>query len=586
MMDAPKLNPQDTLKESFPKLNQSIDNANEALNRVVNAENDSAQAKEIAEQTQTELRQAVLEGDSSPLAGMLSVGADGTVYEDGPQQRLVAEHNQVKSEIKNIKDNNNIIIQDYSAVGDGIADDTNAAQSIHKQNKNVQYKGKIFKVTNLTLGDPDTIIPPTNQQGSGNSVIIGDGGGLSNGTTFIAKEEVDTLVKRNNLSGVRFEGLTLKCESLARVGLDLSWIGTAVTGSAPASLNKLEKIWVEKALDLGINLDQFHDSVIDGITVRMSGKNPDPIALSLQGPGGYWGISNFQLYGGRTRLSCQNANISKGVITKGVELTGSSYNHIAFTAVHFIDLFTYAIWSNTSGNGTRALSFDSCYFASSLDSGYIQGRFWSGATFRNCHFKSSKLTENIIAAAGSGVPPVFRFENCSFESPIEDPINCIFEFVDCRKSDGSRFSYRTNGYKFDDNVSTVLPRLQKDGIYWETSGVTSSNQAKTKEYAFLNSPQDNWITINLDSSYNGIWLIQVSGGKGSPQAIFAICRNSSAASGSVISTVVSCFGSNGTEKLEIRWQDATKNYNPEIRITGGSTERNIVVQAIGIGGNS
>lgn len=101
-MDAPKLNPQDTLKESYPKLNQSIDNANEALNRVVNAENDSAEAKEIAEQTQTELRQTVLEGDSSPLAGMLSVGADGTVYEDGPQQRLVAEHNKVTEQLATI----------------------------------------------------------------------------------------------------------------------------------------------------------------------------------------------------------------------------------------------------------------------------------------------------------------------------------------------------------------------------------------------------------------------------------------------------------------------------------------------------
>ncbi|MDU1838677.1 MAG: BNR-4 repeat-containing protein [Staphylococcus epidermidis] len=108
-MDAPKLNPQDTLKESYPKLNQSIDNANEALNRVTNAENNSAEAKEIAEQTQTELRQAVLEGDSSPLTGVLSVGADGTVYEDGPQQRLVAEHNKVTVDLAT-----KVVIEDFN----------------------------------------------------------------------------------------------------------------------------------------------------------------------------------------------------------------------------------------------------------------------------------------------------------------------------------------------------------------------------------------------------------------------------------------------------------------------------------------
>lgn len=101
-MDAPKINPKDTLKQSYPKLNQSIDNANEALrksgtavNISNNAINVSNEAKGIAERTQTELSQAILEGDSSPLAGQLSVGADGTLYEDGPQQRLVAEYNGV-----------------------------------------------------------------------------------------------------------------------------------------------------------------------------------------------------------------------------------------------------------------------------------------------------------------------------------------------------------------------------------------------------------------------------------------------------------------------------------------------------------
>lgn len=106
-MDAPKLNPQDSLKVSFPKLNQSIDNANEALKKSGtaittsnNAINVSNEAKQLAERTQSELSQAILEGDSSPLAGQLSVGADGTIYQDGPQQRLVAEHNKVTADLE------------------------------------------------------------------------------------------------------------------------------------------------------------------------------------------------------------------------------------------------------------------------------------------------------------------------------------------------------------------------------------------------------------------------------------------------------------------------------------------------------
>ncbi|MED5102433.1 SGNH/GDSL hydrolase family protein [Niallia circulans] len=98
-MDAPKLDPKDSLKSSFPKLNQAIDNANKALNRVVNAENDSVEAKEIAERTQSELSQAILKGDSSPLAGQLSVGADGTIYKDGPQERFITEFNELIAQL-------------------------------------------------------------------------------------------------------------------------------------------------------------------------------------------------------------------------------------------------------------------------------------------------------------------------------------------------------------------------------------------------------------------------------------------------------------------------------------------------------
>ena len=502
------------------------------------------------------------------------------------QNNIEEEFNNVNSQL----DENAAIATDkYGAVGDGVANDTEPLQTIFNTNSNVLLKGKKYKVKKLTLGDIATeeYRNPTTNQGVGTNVLIGDGGGYGTGTQIIANEVVDTLVKRNNLSGVRIEGLTLRCENLAKVGLDLSWIGPSINNAAPANLNILEKIWVEKAVDIGINLDQFHDSTIDSINVRMGTGGTDPIALSIQGGGGWVGVSNARLFGGRTRISCENGVIRDSIITKGIELTGGSYNHLNIDSCHFINLSDYAVWSNTVGNATRALSFDSCYFNALEGKGYIQGRFWSGATFRNCHFKSGKLTQNITTGAGAGVPPVFKFENCSFESEIEPPVGCIYEFVDCRNSIGRRFSYRTGGQQLNDGESTILPRFKNNGFYFETAGINVTNQAKIKEFAFLASPQDTWNTIDLDSSHNGIWLVMAYGGRGCPQAMWAICRNDINSSGNVITPIVQKNGiASPTETLEIRWQNATTNYNPEIRVTGGTVARNLVVSVIGIGGNS
>ncbi|QJX63042.1 hypothetical protein HLK66_16165 [Niallia circulans] len=88
MADAPKILDTDYLDQAYPKMNLGIENANEALKKSTDAETKATDAKSIAEQIQTELSQAILEGDSSPLAGQLSVGADGTVYNDGPQQKI------------------------------------------------------------------------------------------------------------------------------------------------------------------------------------------------------------------------------------------------------------------------------------------------------------------------------------------------------------------------------------------------------------------------------------------------------------------------------------------------------------------
>lgn len=78
-------------------------NASEAREKALSAVMKSDEAMALSERLQKELTEAILAGDSSPLGGQLSVGADGTVY-PGPQERLVNEMNSVRSDLAQIDD--------------------------------------------------------------------------------------------------------------------------------------------------------------------------------------------------------------------------------------------------------------------------------------------------------------------------------------------------------------------------------------------------------------------------------------------------------------------------------------------------
>lgn len=100
--------------------------AEEAREKAHNAVMKSDEAMALSERTQKELSQAILEGDSSPLAGQLSVGADGTVYHD-PQERLVEEYENVASELeqKSTVQKETITVKvpsDYASVNAAIKD--------------------------------------------------------------------------------------------------------------------------------------------------------------------------------------------------------------------------------------------------------------------------------------------------------------------------------------------------------------------------------------------------------------------------------------------------------------------------------
>ncbi|MCJ7840501.1 polysaccharide deacetylase family protein [Lederbergia sp. NSJ-179] len=93
---------QDSLNTGRKKINEVLTVSNNNANK---AKSDSAEAllksiasMELSDRTRKELAQAILNGDSSPLGGQLSVGSDGTVYND-PQERLVKEYYKTTSQL-------------------------------------------------------------------------------------------------------------------------------------------------------------------------------------------------------------------------------------------------------------------------------------------------------------------------------------------------------------------------------------------------------------------------------------------------------------------------------------------------------
>jgi len=104
------INKKDSLNDGRKKLNEAIKDSNKALTDSQQALLKAVESMDLSERTQKELTEAILEGDSSPLGGQLSVGADGKVY-DGPQERLIAENQKLTSQLADIEN-----LQDYEFV--------------------------------------------------------------------------------------------------------------------------------------------------------------------------------------------------------------------------------------------------------------------------------------------------------------------------------------------------------------------------------------------------------------------------------------------------------------------------------------
>lgn len=120
---------EDDIKTGTDKLNASIRDANKAKDDSKEALLKAVQSMDLSEQTQLELSQAILAGDSSPLGGQLSVGADSTVY-PGPQERLIAEYNKTATQLaETAQDIENVGIRANHFGNLGVDDDRPILQS-------------------------------------------------------------------------------------------------------------------------------------------------------------------------------------------------------------------------------------------------------------------------------------------------------------------------------------------------------------------------------------------------------------------------------------------------------------------------
>lgn len=174
MADAPKINPKETLRESYPKLNQAIDNANEAITKATTADENASQAVTTANSVQEQFNQVVIEGDSSVEAAQARVSHTGTNYTT-LKERLDKEHQEVTSQLAQI-----VHIDAYGVLGDG----TDETVKIEAAFQDAITNNKILK-----LNKGKTYV--FNKTGDVNAPDI-----IGNGATLVVNQNTRFITKR------------------------------------------------------------------------------------------------------------------------------------------------------------------------------------------------------------------------------------------------------------------------------------------------------------------------------------------------------------------------------------------------------
>lgn len=335
---------------------------------------------------------------------------------------------------------NTINLRQLGAKGDGTTDDTTACQNAIDAAKAL---GKILFVPTgsyltgpLKLNGSDWNGSTTDQQPSIKG-IKGEARGyfvsrfVAKAGAYAAGQAVLTL---RNAASVSVQGLHVDGANVADVGCDFAWLG-----AGPSLENVFRDLFVENCNSTGLNLDNAGDTIISGIWYRGGSA---PVGLSMQLPGGGIWADNVILSTGKLLLSCQNAGLQNCGFFQGVELTSPSYHNIHFDACHIYPnpVTGNAVYANTAGFSTRVATFTGCFFPpAAANQPAFAGRWHQGAIFNGCQINATTFfDDNFEPGAGSGFPPVFQFNHCSFAAvaPASIPGKVLVAFNVQRRADG------------------------------------------------------------------------------------------------------------------------------------------------------
>jgi hypothetical protein len=366
--------------------------------------------------------------------------ATGPVVATGsPQARFLSDR---FADVVNVKD--------FGAIGDGVALDTTAIQAAIdfciSTGKALYVPAGVYSVGPLNFNGTGNATPANNQWPALVS-LFGDGRVSS---VFKARPGAygsnQYVITARNTAGVSYRDFGVNGDGVATKGIDFAWVGGSSGNPilAPSNPNIFQNIFVEGCSVTSFNLDQCHDSKISGLWSR--GVTPGNYAVLMNGSGGKLGASDLYVSSGLVQIACQDAGFQNCGFFGGVELSGAGFNVITFDGCHVYPNSATGITINSTalGNATRGVVWTGCYF----DTGaayVVAGGYWNGMSFIGCKFQpvsSAILSPSITPKAGSGSPPLFKFEFCDFDSAEPASITNVAKvsLIGCRNNSGQTFS--------------------------------------------------------------------------------------------------------------------------------------------------
>lgn len=180
-MPANKIKPNESMAQSFPKINKSIEDSFEALEKSTRADDNSNTALIRARNTQAQLNTIIIHnGESDAEVLQMRVDEDGVQHETA-SERLMADFTKLYNYyVKNEKDLEELgyNVRRFGAVGDGITDDAPAIQRALDESNGkkviIPDDGRTYLIKSPLIIKSNTILE------IGNSTTIKRGANINN----------------------------------------------------------------------------------------------------------------------------------------------------------------------------------------------------------------------------------------------------------------------------------------------------------------------------------------------------------------------------------------------------------------------